>query len=674
MNAYCGTLEISGVLPGDNPLPFFRDQRRHRPIRDDGTLRREATQHMGWELAFRALPYRMQDDYTRDRKPLTLPTAILENEHMKAVFLPTLGGRLHSLFDKDNGRELLYVNPVLQPANLAIRNAWFSGGIEWNLGRTGHTYNTCAPVFFARCRDGEGQAFWRMYEYDRCEGLCWSVDFHLPSGARALVAHARIYNTQDAPVPMYWWTNIAVREARGARVLSGTRDVLYIHPESMSECAHAFGQAVLPDVPSMPGVDASFPELSPYANEYFFQTAADETAPWEAVVYPEGWVFAERSTARLRYRKMFCWGNHPAGQNWRDYLSVPGQGAYLEVQGGFAPTQLHGMPMPEKTVWSFTQAFSSLPLPDGVTQTPYQEAMRTMESALDSVLSRSWIEEQDARCAALSDTASEAVAFMGSGWGALEQERRAVDGEEPLPLAFPVDAMTEEQQPWLSLLREWTMPESPAEAPGLSYLTGQAWETKLEDLLSLQPDHDTALVHLGIMRYEAGAPKEAVSCWERAMALRPTALAARNLAQALRDKGHLRRALPVMEQAISLLGDRPDYAYIKEYAQLLLDCGEYRKAFELLSSCPEDKPDILHVMTGKAGWLAGQSDALDDAFFARTYADVREGENPLTELWFAREAKKRAEAEGRPDNSEFLAELRRTTAPPRHIDFRMFAK
>ncbi|MCZ7665985.1 MAG: DUF5107 domain-containing protein [Chloroflexi bacterium] len=51
------------------------------------------------------------------------------------------------MLHKPSGRELLAKNPVFQPANLALRNAWFSGGIEWNIGAIGHSpLHLCALV------------------------------------------------------------------------------------------------------------------------------------------------------------------------------------------------------------------------------------------------------------------------------------------------------------------------------------------------------------------------------------------------------------------------------------------------------------------------------------------------------------------------------------------------
>lgn len=93
------------------------------------------------------LPYCQQDGYNRDREEKVFKSVVIENEYLKAVFLPELGGRLWSLVDKTRDRELLYCNPVFQPGNLALRNAWFSGGVEFNVSIKGHNPLTCDPLF-----------------------------------------------------------------------------------------------------------------------------------------------------------------------------------------------------------------------------------------------------------------------------------------------------------------------------------------------------------------------------------------------------------------------------------------------------------------------------------------------------------------------------------------------
>src|SRR2546423_5313162 len=152
----------------------------------------------------------MQDGYNRNRRVRPLPSLVLENEHLRATLLPEAGGRMASLYHKTAGRELLHRNPVFQPANLALRNAWLSGGVEWNPGGPpGHHYLTCSPIFAAGVEDAEGYPIVRIYEWDRVGAYPWQIDFHLPPDSPFLYAHVRLTNPHDHEIPMYWWTNIA---------------------------------------------------------------------------------------------------------------------------------------------------------------------------------------------------------------------------------------------------------------------------------------------------------------------------------------------------------------------------------------------------------------------------------------------------------------------------------
>ncbi len=166
------------------------------------------------------LPYSLQDDYDRSEQPRIFKTAVLENDILRATFILELGGRLWSLFYKPSGRELLHVNPVFQPANLAVRDAWFSGGVEWNLSIIGHCPFTCSEVFAAKVVSTDGSTFLRIYEFERIRGVPFQIDFHLPEGSPFLFIQPRISNPNDRTIPMYWWSNIAVDETDGMRVIA----------------------------------------------------------------------------------------------------------------------------------------------------------------------------------------------------------------------------------------------------------------------------------------------------------------------------------------------------------------------------------------------------------------------------------------------------------------------
>ncbi|HQE84713.1 MAG TPA: DUF5107 domain-containing protein, partial [Candidatus Hydrogenedentes bacterium] len=154
-------------LGGENPLPVFRGDKDDLEIQLADNVPEEERRRIGCALADRVLPYCMQDGYTRVRRPRAFRTLILENERLRARFAPELGGRLLSLIDKTEDRELLERNPVFQPCNVAIRNAWTSGGVEWNTSQLGHYFLTVSPVFAARIRGVNGEPALRIYEWDR---------------------------------------------------------------------------------------------------------------------------------------------------------------------------------------------------------------------------------------------------------------------------------------------------------------------------------------------------------------------------------------------------------------------------------------------------------------------------------------------------------------------------
>ena len=88
--------------------------------------------YLKYEFLKSIFPYRFQDNYGREFTGSQPESIVLENDHLRATFIPGLGGKLWSLFDKDKKKELLFKNPVVRPAYLATRSAWCSGGVEWN--------------------------------------------------------------------------------------------------------------------------------------------------------------------------------------------------------------------------------------------------------------------------------------------------------------------------------------------------------------------------------------------------------------------------------------------------------------------------------------------------------------------------------------------------------------
>lgn len=672
MKVYVSKLTLEGAaLDGENPLPIFRDRNHHKKVVEDGTLKPEQKQYLGNETGERILPYRIQDRYSRDRKPMVLKTILIENDILQAVFLPDYGGRLYSLKDKRTGREILYKNPVFQPANLAILNAWFSGGIEWNVGQVGHTFTTCSPVHAAKLRDEDGNEFLRIFEYERCKNVFWHLDFHLPKGSDKLFVYVRIINDNNKPVPMYWWTNIAVEETPRARVFSSTSDVIY-----MDQVLKGFGAAEMPDLPTVPGVDASYPMKIPFASEYFFQTPEHVKSPWEAVAYEDGKLFYERSTPLLRYRKMFCWGNHTGGRRWCDFLSRPGEGNYIEVQGGLAPTQIHGMEMPANTTWDFTQIIG---MSDVNTELSHQDswdnACNYINGHVDKCICEAEVFKIHRQLQATASRVPEEVLNVGSGWGALERSRREKKEGRKIPLGFTFsdNSLGACQHPWLILLREGHLPDSDVKDIPLSWMVQDEWMNLIEESLENKEcqSWDTYM-HYGVMLYENGIEEKAVDVWERSLEIKPSSWVYRNLAQTMKLKGENEKALCLMEKAFMVSDRFPDKAFAEEYLSLLILYCQYDKAWNIYESLPSHfrGSDRIRIIMGAAALELGKEEFLEQLFDTE-FAVIREGEVLVLELWYKYNAMKFAEENNVKLTDELLLEVKKKYQPPRNLDFRI---
>jgi len=680
---------LPGVRLGpENPLPFFRAVNPHGSVLMQDSIPPKKRETYGQNIGFRLLPYRYQDEYTRHKAPTTFQSVVLENEHLKATFLPEVGGRLVSLFDKPHQRELLSRNPVFQPANLAIRNAWFSGGIEWNIGHVGHSAFTCAPLFAGLLKAPDGTPGVRFYEYERMHGLFWHIDFWLPQDSSFLFSYTRVVNPHASDRPMYWWTNIAVPETPDLRVLAPTRDAIYV---GFNDKGARFGMAEMPHLPSIserhnregttpkpvPGclgtyTDASYPVNFSFASEYFFQ--CDEVnRPWEAALDGRGTGFIDCSTARLAYRKMFCWGMHPGGRHWQQFLADAGT-RYVEIQGGLAPTQGHGLTLPAQTIWDWTQAFGYFEADPAAVHSPdWGKALAEVERKLDGRLSSTQLQTFEKQFRAWSDQRVQAHVGLGSGWGALERER--FQQEPPglaLPVAFEFPAMSlgEEQEPWLALLKTGRFPKR--REPG-EWMVQTEWLHRLEaGLRDEQNGSWLAYLHLGNMKMEQWDDAGAEQAWKQSLALQPSAWAYRNLSVLSKQRNRPDDRMRYYRQAWALHRDQPTRAMAEEWVDLLMESKLMDEARAVIQELPESirSHDRLRIAAARLALEAGQFDEVE-RLIDYDFAVIREGETALTDLWREVKAGRLAADRGVPVSAELMQEAMKRFPAPSRIDFRL---
>ena len=161
---------LAASLGSESPLPPFYGLQRLPDPSASANLPPDMRERIEYGQLANPLPYALQNDYSRDLRSRDIPALRITNDRLEALVLPGLGGRLWSLRDLAVDQDLLFTNRSLQFANFALTDAWFAGGIEWNLGSTGHSATTCRPVFTGSVSSSRGAAL-RIWEWERTRDL-----------------------------------------------------------------------------------------------------------------------------------------------------------------------------------------------------------------------------------------------------------------------------------------------------------------------------------------------------------------------------------------------------------------------------------------------------------------------------------------------------------------------
>lgn len=568
-------------------------------------------------------PYRAQDDYGRELAVAPHRVVVLENDALTATVALDLGGRVLSLRDRRSGRELCAVNSALQPANLALRNAWFSGGIEWNIGTRGHSPFTMSTLHAGSGLAPDGGPLLRLWEWERIRGVAFQTDLWMPEGDAVLLARTEIHNVNDDPTPMYWWTNAAVVAASATRVVApATRAFRTEYPNGLR----------IAEVPDDGGRDVSYPSRHDDAADFFFDIAPEQR-PWIAAVGADGFGTAHVSTGALRGRKLFVWGTAPGGRRWQQWLAPGGDEPYAEIQAGLAATQFEHVTMPPRTTWSWTEAFGAVTVDaDRAHSASWDTAVAGIEQAVDSLVGAERLERWHRQGAHAARRAPSAVIASGSGWGALERIRRLRSGEKWFDDAgtpFPDATIGPEQAPWIALLDTGRLPEHPPARPPMSYVNGGDWEARL----SAAPADWERELHLGLIAHGRGEHRPAVERYERSMRHAPNAWARYGLAELARRE---RRHADAAEYAVAAAALAPDeLRLVVVAAARLLDADRSVDAIALIESVPaERRSSRLLLLEAFAAAATGNVARAQTILLAGLdVPDIREGERSVDELW-----------------------------------------
>ncbi|MDH6343853.1 tetratricopeptide (TPR) repeat protein [Parabacteroides sp. PFB2-12] len=154
-------------------------------------------------------PYPVIESIADEKCDKTYQAVFLENEYIKVMILPELGGRVQMAYDKLKERHFIYYNQVVKPALVGLTGPWISGGIEFNWPQH-HRPSTFMPVDYSIETFEDGSVTVWVSEMERMFHQKGMAGFTLRPGKAYLEVKGRLYNRTEVPQTFLWWANPAV--------------------------------------------------------------------------------------------------------------------------------------------------------------------------------------------------------------------------------------------------------------------------------------------------------------------------------------------------------------------------------------------------------------------------------------------------------------------------------
>lgn len=308
-------------------------------------------------------PYPVIESISDERTDHVYHAIYMENEYIKVMLLPELGGRVQMAYDKVKQRHFVYYNHVVKPALVGLAGPWISGGIEFNWPQH-HRPSTYMPVDATIEEHPDGSVTVWINEMERMFHQKGLAGFTLRPGCAYLEIQGRLSNRTPLPQTFLWWANPAVEVGDHYQsVFPPDVNAVFDHGKrAVSSFPIATGTYYKMDYSA--GVDISNYKNIPVPTSYM---AVNSKYDFEGGYENDtrGGMLHVASHHFSPGKKQWTWGNGDFGRAWDrcltddDYEGAPGLfRPYIELMAGVytenQPDFTWLMPYEEK---QFTQYF-----------------------------------------------------------------------------------------------------------------------------------------------------------------------------------------------------------------------------------------------------------------------------------------------------------------------------
>ena len=409
--------------------------------------------------------------------------------------------------------------------------------------------------------------------------------------------------------------------------------------------------------------DASYPDNWENATSVFFR-APSAPRLFIASIDAEGFGLVQTSTPQMRGRKFFYFGRAPGGQNWMDFLSRPGQGKYLEIQSGIAPTQNQRFPLAAGEEVNWTEAFAPIRLDPAKAHDPdYGSAVSHAAAAVDASIPAEEMARVDAFLREQSRLPLDTRYLAGEPWGARQEHlfgKRLAEG-----LDFSVEARGD---CWDDLARGLVIADANLRDVPMGIVVSPPWIDRVVASADVQGMTWLHALILAIARLDAGDTEAARAHVDRSLAEKPTWFGYRQKALVADD---IDAASENYLKAWAM-GDAPPELAV-EIAEHFIKVGHSSALKTFVEGLPRDVRDSERIVLARAVVAAneGEFDEVERLLMSRRFASIREGETLLSDLWIRlRRGRLEASLGRTPTPAEVRDDLARNPIPPT-LDLRM---
>ncbi len=328
-------------------------------------------------------PYPVIEKIADEKTDKTYNAVFLENEYVKLMILPELGGRVHMAYDKIKQRHFIYYNQVIKPALVGLTGPWISGGIEFNWPQH-HRPSTFLPVDYSIENNADGSVTVWVNENEKMFHQKGMAGFTLHPGKAYLEIKGKLYNPTPVPQTFLWWANpaVAVNDFYQSVFPPDVHAVFDHGKRDVSTFPIATGTYYKVDYSA--GVDISNYKNIPVPTSYmainseFNFVGGYENDSQAGVLHVANHHVSPG-------KKQWTWGNGDFGKAWDRNLTDE-DGPYIELMAGVftdnQPDFTWLQPYEEKT---FTQYF--LPYRElGIVKNASQDVLLNMDKAGDKVI------------------------------------------------------------------------------------------------------------------------------------------------------------------------------------------------------------------------------------------------------------------------------------------------